>query len=208
MEEIRTTQFILASASPRRRDLLRKAGYCFEIIPSNVDESKYDTNGITSEKHTKILALAKAKDIAAKFPNAVVMGSDTVVDLDGEIIGKPDHAEHAEEITRKLFSKPHKVITGLALVCIEKSIEIVEADTTIVYPRKLTDAQIADHITNGQWEGKAGAYGIQETGDEFVDRIDGSFTNVMGLPMEMTERLLEKIGIFSNVTKNLHKREE
>jgi septum formation protein len=150
MEEIRTTQFILASASPRRRDLLRKAGYCFEIIPSNVDESKYDTNGITSEKHTKILALAKAKDIAAKFPNAVVMGSDTVVDLDGEIIGKPDHAEHAEEITRKLFSKPHKVITGLALVCIEKSIEIVEADTTIVYPRKLTEAQIADHITNGQ----------------------------------------------------------
>ena len=208
MEEIRTTQFILASASPRRRDLLRKAGYCFEIIPSNVDESKYDTNGITSEKHTKILALAKAKDIAAKFPNAVVMGSDTVVDLDGEIIGKPDHAEHAEEITRKLFSKPHKVITGLALVCIEKSIEIVEADTTIVYPRKLTEAQIADHITNGQWEGKAGAYGIQETGDEFVDHIDGSFTNVMGLPMEMTERLLEKIGIFSNVTKNLHKREE
>ncbi|MHC5146577.1 MAG: Maf family protein [Planctomycetota bacterium] len=208
MEEIRTTQFILASASPRRRDLLRKAGYCFEIVPSAVDESKYDTNGITSEKHTKILALAKAKDIAAKFPNAVVMGSDTVVDLDGEIIGKPDHAEHAEEITRKLFSKPHKVITGLALVCIEKSIEIVEADTTIVYPRKLTEAQIADHITNGQWEGKAGAYGIQETGDEFVDHIDGSFTNVMGLPMEMTERLLEKIGIFSNVTKNLHKREE
>ncbi|MHC5089922.1 MAG: Maf family protein [Planctomycetota bacterium] len=195
MEEIRTTQFILASASPRRRDLLRKAGYCFEIIPSNVDESKYDTNGITSEKHTKILALAKAKDIAAKFPNAVVMGSDTVVDLDGEIIGKPDHAEHAEEITRKLFSKPHKVITGLALVCIEKSIEIVEADTTIVYPRKLTEAQIADHITNGQWEGKAGAYGIQETGDEFVDRIDGSFTNVMGLPMELTQRLLGELGI-------------
>ena len=195
MEPVRVSQFILASASPRRRDLLRKAGYCFEIVPSGVDESKYDVNRISSEEHTKILALAKAKDVAAKFPNAIVMGSDTVVDLDGEIIGKPDDAEHAEEITRKLFSRPHKVITGLALVCIEKNIEIIEADTTLVYPRKLTDAQIADHIQNGQWQGKAGAYGIQETGDEFVDHIDGSFSNVMGLPMELTERLLGRLGI-------------
>ena len=195
MEPVRVSQFILASASPRRRDLLRKAGYCFEIVPSGVDESKYDVNGISSEEHTKILALAKAKDVATKFPNAIVMGSDTVVDLDGEIIGKPDDAEHAEEITRKLFSKAHKVITGLALVCVYKGIEIIEADTTLVYPRKLTEAQIADHIQNGQWQGKAGAYGIQETGDEFVDHIDGSFSNVMGLPMELTERLLGRLGI-------------
>ncbi|RKY03814.1 MAG: septum formation protein Maf [Planctomycetota bacterium] len=192
---MRKSQFILASASPRRRDLLRKAGYCFEIVPSDVDESAYDTNGITSEEHTQILALAKARDVALRFPNALVMGSDTVVDLGGEIIGKPDDADHAEEITRKLFSKPHKVITGLAMVCIDKGIEIVEADTTIVYPRQLTEVQIADHITNGQWQGKAGAYGIQETGDEFVDHIDGSFTNVMGLPMELTQRLLGELGI-------------
>lgn len=195
MEDIRKSQFILASASPRRRDLLTKAGYCFEIVPSNVDESAYDTENIASAEHTKVLALAKAKDVAAKFPNAIVIGSDTVVDLDGEIIGKPDDADHAEEITRKLFSRPHKVITGLAMVCIDKGIEIVEADTTIVYPRRLTEAQVADHITNGQWEGKAGAYGIQETGDEFVDHIDGSFTNVMGLPMELTERLLGQLNI-------------
>ncbi len=198
MEDIQKSQFILASASPRRRDLLAKAGYCFEIIPSAVDESAYDTDGITSEEHTKVLALAKAKDVAARFPNAVVVGSDTVVDLDGEIIGKPDDADHAEEITRKLFSKPHKVITGLAMVCIEKDIEIVESDTTVVYPRQLTEAQIAGHITNGQWQGKAGAYGIQETGDEFVERIDGSFTNVMGLPMELTERLLKRFDIWPN----------
>ena len=197
MQDIRTSQFILASASPRRRDLLRKAGYCFEIVPSGVDESKYNVNGICSEEHTKILALAKANDIAATFPNAVVMGSDTVVDLDGEIIGKPDDVTHAEEIIRKLFSRPHKVITGLAMVCIEKTIEIVEADTTVVYPRRLTEAQIAEHIINGQWQGKAGAYGIQETGDEFVERIDGSFTNVMGLPMELVKVVLGKLGIHS-----------
>jgi len=197
MEDIRKSQFILASASPRRRDLLRKAGYCFEIVPSNVDESAYGTENITSAEHTKILALAKAKDVAARFPNAVVVGSDTVVDLDGEIIGKPDDAEHAEVITRKLFSRPHKVITGLAFICVDRGIEIVDADTTIVYPRQLTETQIADHITNGQWEGKAGAYGIQETGDEFVERIEGSFTNVMGLPMERMQQLLGELGIHS-----------
>ena len=196
MEEKRS-QFILASASPRRQHLLAKAGYCFEVVPSDVDESAYDTDGVTSEDHTKILALAKAKDVAAKFPNAIVMGADTVVDLDGEIIGKPDDADHAEEITRKLFSKPHQVITGVALVCVDRNIEIVEADTTVVYPRQLTDEQIAEHIRKGDWQGKAGAYGIQETGDEFVDHIDGSFTNVMGLPMELVERLLGELGIRS-----------
>ena len=198
----------MASASPRRQHLLEKAGYRFEVIPSGVDESAYNTEGVTSEEHTKILALAKARDVATRFPSALVMGSDTVVDLDGEIIGKPDDAAHAEEITRKLFSRPHKVITGLALVSVEKDIEIVEADTTVVYPRQLTESQIAEHIRKGDWHGKAGAYGIQETGDEFVDHIEGSFTNVMGLPMEVTEQLLEKIGISLNVSKHLQKRED
>ncbi|MCI0499989.1 MAG: Maf family protein [Planctomycetales bacterium] len=194
-EYCRKSQFILASASPRRQHLLAEAGYCFEVVPSAVDESAFATKGITSEDHTKILALAKAGDVAIRFPNALVIGSDTVVDLEGEIIGKPNDAAHAEEITRKLFSRPHKVITGLALVCIEKNIEIVQADTTIVYPRRLTEAQIAEHIRKGDWQGKAGAYGIQETGDEFVDYIDGSFTNVMGLPMERIKRLLGTLGI-------------
>lgn len=195
MNEKGCVQFILASQSPRRQHLLAQAGYCFEMVPSGVDEAAFETAGMKSEQHTKILALAKAKDVANKFPDKMVLGADTVVDLDGEIIGKPDDAAHAEEITRKLFSRPHKVITGVAVVCVEKGIEIVEADTTVVYPRQLTAAQIAEHIRNGDWQGKAGAYGIRETGDEFVDHIEGSFTNVMGLPMERTQRLLEKLDI-------------
>ncbi len=198
MEEIRRSEFILASASPRRKHLLEQAGYRFDIIPSNVDEAAFSTDSVPSEEHTKILAMAKAKDVAAKFPSAVVMGADTVVDLDGEIIGKPDDAAHAEEITRKLFSRPHKVITGVALVCVDKNIEIVEADTTIVYPRQLTEEQIAEHIRKGDWQGKAGAYGIQETGDEFVDHLEGSFTNVMGLPMERVQRILAELNINPN----------
>ena len=187
--------FILASASPRRQELLHKAGYRFEIVPSGVDEEAFGTEGIDSVTLCKRLALAKANDVAARYADRFILGADTVVDADGHIIGKPDDAAHAERITRKLFSRPHKVITGIALVCRAQNIEIVEADITLVYPRQMTEAQIAAHIAGGSWRGKAGAYGIQETGDAFVERIEGSFTNVIGLPMERTEALLQTCGI-------------
>jgi len=189
-------QFVLASASPRRKELLEKAGYRFAVQPSNVDEDAFDNQGLDSVGYCSALALAKAKDVAEKFPDKPVLGADTVVDLDGLIIGKPADAAHAEEITRRLFSRPHKVITGLALAWLNKAIEIVQADTTVVYPRKLSEQQIKEHISGGLWQGKAGAYGIQETGDEFVERIEGSFTNVMGLPMELVQQLLGENNIF------------
>ncbi|MBN2512327.1 MAG: septum formation protein Maf [Sedimentisphaerales bacterium] len=192
-----STLLVLASASPRRRELLAKAGYAFRVEPSNVDEESYDKAGITSEEHCQMLALAKAREVAGRFPDLPVLGSDTVVDFDGQIIGKPADAADAERITRMLFSKPHKVITGLALIWKSKGIEIADVDTTIVYPHKLTEQQIQGHIAGGLWEGKAGAYGIQETGDEFVDRIEGSFTNVMGLPMERVECLLRRCGVLT-----------
>ena len=88
-----------------------------------------------------------------------------------------------------LFSKPHKVITGLALICKSRNLKIVEAETTVVYPKKLTDAQIAEHIKSGIWRDKAGAYSISDN-DPFVDHIDGSMTNVMGMPMELLKKLL------------------
>ena len=95
---------------------------------------------------------------------------------------------------RKLFSAPHKVITAVAIVRESCGTEIVESDSTTVYPRKLSEEQIAEHIKGKSWQDKAGAYAIQEGGDEFVERIEGSLTNVMGLPMELLEQLLEGIG--------------
>ncbi len=187
-----TKQFILASVSPRRKLLLAKAGYRFEVIGSDIDESAFGIDGVSSAEHTKQLALAKALAVGRKFRSRLVLGADTVVDFKGQIVGKPKDAADAERITQILFSGPHEVVTGVALVKIDDKIEIVETVTTTVYPRKLTAEQIAEHIRNGDWRGKAGAYGIQETGDEFVKRIEGSFTNVIGLPMELVQGLLDK----------------
>ena len=186
-------KFILASASPGRKQLLEEAGYDFETIVSGVDESIFSTEGITSAEHTRQLALAKAKDVAVRYPSRLVMGADTVVDYKGTIIGKPEDVEHAEEIIRKLFSRPHEVVTGVALVRMEDNIEIVDSAATFIYPKKLTEKQIADHIGNGKWVGKAGAYGIRETGEEFIERIEGSFTNVIGLPIELVKEMLAKV---------------
>jgi septum formation protein len=183
--DIERLPLILASASPRRKQLLTDAGYKFTVVVSQIDESVFLTENIAPAEYAKQLALAKANDVAEKCPDSIIIGADTVVDFEGQIIGKPRDARHAEEITRMLFSKPHKVITGLALICKSRNLQIVEAETTVVYPKKLTDAQIAGHIKSGIWCDKAGAYAIKENDDPFVDHIEGSMTNVMGMPMEL-----------------------
>ena len=186
---------ILASASPRRRQLLTEAGYEFTVVEPDVDESAFPTDGVDAGDYARRLALAKANSVASEYPDSIVIGADTVVDFQGQIIGKPADAGDAERITARLFSTPHKVITGVAIVSKRNDIEIIESDTTTVYPRKMTAGQIAEHIAGGSWKDKAGAYAIQETGDKFVERIEGSLTNVMGLPMELLESLLARLKI-------------
>ena len=184
---------ILASASPRRQQLLSEAGYAFTVVRPNIDESAFSTEGIKAAAYAKRLALAKAKNVAQTYPDCLVIGADTVVDFQGQIIGKPADAKDAEAITKKLFSAPHKVITGIAIVRLRDSTELVESDSTTVYPKRLTAKQIAEHIKGGSWRDKAGAYAIKETGDEFVERIEGSLTNVMGLPMGLLEQMWRSI---------------
>ena len=193
MSEQSQYSFILASVSPRRKQLLAEAGYKFTVVRPDIDESAFPVEGIEACEYAERLALAKAKDVAQKYPNSLVIGADTVVDFEGQIIGKATDAKEAEQITKKLFSKPHKVITGIAIVRLSDGIELSECDTTTVYPKRLTSEQIAEHINSESWRDKAGAYAIKENGDEFVERIEGSLTNVMGLPMELLERLLTGI---------------
>jgi len=174
---------------------LAQAGYEFTVFVLEIDESAFLAEGVNPCEYAARLALGKAKNVAAKFPDCLVIGADTVVDFDGEIIGKPKDAKEAEQITKKLFSKAHRVITAVAIVRESDGTELVESDSTTVYPRKMTAAQIADHVKGGSWRDKAGAYAIQETGDEFVEKIAGSLTNVMGLPMELLESLLAGLEI-------------
>ena len=192
MSEQRKAALILASASPRRKDLLKQAGFKFKVVPSGLDESSLKIANADPAGFAAEVALAKAVEVAGRYPAALVIGADTVVDFNGEIIGKPTDARDAERIIRLLFSAPHKVITAVAIIRIKDHTQVVETDTTTVYPKKLTNEQIADYIKTSRWQGKAGAYGIKETGDEFVERIDGSITNVMGFPMELVQRLLKK----------------
>jgi septum formation protein len=187
-----TPTIILASSSPRRRELLLKAGYKFTVCVPDVDESEFETVGIAAVEFAEKLAFAKAGSITAKFPDSLVIGADTIVDCDGLIIGKPADAADGLRITKMLFSRPHKVITGLAIIRLADGVQTVTSDITTVYPKKLSAEQIDEHIKSQAWQGKAGAYAIQENGDEFIEKIDGSFTNVMGLPMELLQDLLNK----------------
>ncbi len=185
--------FILASASPRRKELLKKAGYNFDVAVSNIDESEIPTRGLTPRQFACAAALAKANDVARRLPNKIVIAADTIADFDGEIIGKAQNAKQAEQITRKLFSKPHKVITAIAIVKKNIGLELVDYDTTTVYPKKPTETQIAEHIASKLWKDKAGAYAIQQGGDKFIDHIEGSESNVMGLSMELFEKMIKKV---------------
>lgn len=184
---------ILASSSPRRKQLLSDAGYEFKVVAADINESSFWAEHLEPCKYAKKLALAKANTVAAKYPDSLVIGADTIVDFNGQIIGKPTDAKDAERITRKLFSKAHKVITAVALVRLSDNTEIVESDTTDVHPKKLTTEQLTEHIKSESWRDKAGAYAIQENGDEFIEKIEGSLTNVMGLPMELLQQLLRGI---------------
>ena len=188
------SHIVLASASPRRKQLLAEAGYEFTVVVPDIDESTFFTENISACDYAERLALEKAKSVAAKFPKKLVVGADTIVDFDGQIIGKPADATHAEQITRKLFGSPHKVITAVAIVRLSDGIEMVESDTTDIYPKKLSDEQITNHIESGLWRDKSGAYAIKQCGDEFVERIEGSLTNVMGLPMELLQHMLKSVG--------------
>ena len=186
-------RIILASASPRRRELLKEAGIAFEAVSHRVDESLFSTENIDPASYAEKLALAKAGSVSGEFPRRLIAGADTIVDCGGKIIGKPEDAEDAERIIRLLFSRPHDVITGVALVCPMRKLEVVRSDRTRIYPYPGSDTKLREHIAGGSWAGKAGAYAVQEGGDKFIERFEGSFSNVIGMPMELFQLMLDTV---------------
>jgi septum formation protein len=186
-------QLILASGSPRRQELLREAGYVFTVHPSGVDEESFSARLAPGEV-AEHLARLKAEDVAAQFPEDVVLGADTVVEFAGQMLGKPRDAADAQRILRLLSGTIHGVITGVAVVKTSENVFLHSRVVSSVHMRPLSDQEIARYIASRQWEGKAGAYGIQDP-DPFVTRISGCPTNIVGLPMQTTAELLELAGI-------------
>lgn len=186
-------KIILASKSPRRRDLFTSLGLDFTVTVTDTDESIPD--GTPPDEAVKLLAERKARAVSASAPDSVVIGADTVVYLpEGNIIlGKPKDDEDAKRILRMLSGNTHYVYTGVAVA--EGDNCTVDAEVTAVRFRKITDVEIDDYIKTNEHADKAGAYGIQSLGGIFVDGIDGDYFNVTGMPKSLTAKLLYRHGV-------------
>jgi len=182
-------KFILASSSPRRRELLLSAGQSFNIIVADIDES-FDKS-LAPEEVVKLLAYKKAWAVYEKEKKAT-LGADTIVVKSGEILGKPKDKEEAKKMLLALSGKVHQVITGVALITDNKIVN--ESVTTFVKMNNLTDEFIENWINSGNAYDKAGAYAVQAGG--FVSKYEGSYTNIVGLPMEKVEQLLKEFSLW------------
>lgn len=179
---------ILASASPRRAELLKNILQNLEVEPSRVDESTIRAK--TPAQFAVKAAEAKAKDVAARHKNAVIIGADTIVVLGQQVLGKPKDKKDAIRILKALSGKTHRVITGLAVIDTETGKLLSHTETTKVKMKKLPLKEINDYVKTGSPLDKAGAYGIQEIEAMFVERIEGDYDNVVGLPVGALLKLL------------------
>jgi septum formation protein len=184
---------ILASTSPRRQDLLRQIGIIFRTMPSDVDEGILP--GESPEKYAVRVALDKAASVAARTDSGIVIGADTIVVVRDEVLGKPADARDAVRMLSMLSGKMHRVITGLAVVDASTSTIKTASAVTRVWFHDMAPEAIESYVATGEPLDKAGAYGIQERGALFVERIDGCYFNVVGLPLSLLADLLRDADI-------------
>lgn len=190
-------RIILASASPRRRDLLRRIGFSFTVEPSGVDESTI-SHGSHREFAMKA-ALAKALDVSGSHTEALVIGADTIVCIEDRILGKPSDRVEAEQMLMDLRGRDHEVITGVAVVRAGSLQCMVDAETTTVFFKNFRKETLERYLESGESLDKAGAYGIQGRGKILVRRIEGDYFNVVGLPLDC---LLRALSTFLDIKPN------
>jgi septum formation protein len=183
-------QIILASASLRRAEILRQVGFDFRVVPSRIEETFSDSDPVAM---AKILAYKKAKEVSSQFPEAIVLGADTIVYLDHEMLGKPENVTDAFRMLRLLSGKCHRVVTAVALIRQNSEKEAVEVENTEVKFRELSNEEIENYVDSGAPFDKAGAYGIQDQSALFVEKINGDFYNVVGLPIAKVYSALYRV---------------
>jgi nucleoside triphosphate pyrophosphatase len=189
-------KLILASASPRRAEILRNAGFAFELVAPRVDESRRANEAASAY----VLRLAEEKARAARRQlsdklargSSVIIGADTVVVIDNEILGKPSSPENASEMLRRLSGKTHEVYTGLAVLPGNGTARTAVEKTRVTFER-LNEKEIEDYVASGEPFDKAGAYAIQGKGGKFISRIEGCYFNVMGLPLARLNTMLRDL---------------
>jgi len=185
-------RLILASQSPRRRQLMTEAGYEFEVIVPNDSAESGICSGESAMEMVARLGRQKAEDVASRIEAGIVIGCDTAVECNGQVLGKPQDHDHAEQMLRLLRGREHYVHSGLCLW--ERPANRIElaTDTTTLLMSEISDQQLKDYLDGDQWIGKAGAFGYQDrTG--WLEIKQGSESNVVGLPMELLKRLLTAI---------------
>ncbi len=185
-QDSQSPKLILASASPRRAELLRNAGIEFTIVPAHISEVRrpQEVAGIFVQR----MAREKAGVIAKQFPGQFVLGADTEVIVDGEVLGKPADVADAARMLRLLSGRSHLVTTGVTLI--GNRVEDTRSETTVVTFAELSHDEICDYVGSGEPMDKAGAYGIQGVASRWVKRLDGCYFNVVGLPVPLVYRML------------------
>jgi septum formation protein len=188
----RDDELILASASPRRAELLRQIGIPFRQVVSGVDEDLQDP--AEPDQHVRTLSRRKAEDVAGRMSSGIVLGADTIVVLDEHILEKPADEKQAAEMLAMLSGRTHEVYTGLTLIDAARSESVSHVEVTEVTFRELTSEEIDAYVATGEPLDKAGAYGIQERGALLVSGIRGCYFNVVGLPLAGLMRVLDGLG--------------
>jgi septum formation protein len=190
----RKTRLVLASRSPRRREMLERAGYEVEVVfplgDETLPESESDPHRIATA-----LAVRKARSVWLKRKDGIILGADTITVLEGEVLGKPDDTEDARRILRKLAGTKHSVITGICLINAATGEAVCASEETGVEMKPMTDSEIEEYVLTGEAMGASGAYRIQESGDRFIAEIEGSFSNVVGLPLGLVGELIKRLGL-------------
>lgn len=180
----------LVSNSPQRQQLLREAGYTFQTVPPAFDEPQPMDAHLPAAQCAQSLAYYKAASVADRLRDHLLLGADTIVVVGDQILGKPTDRDDARRMLQRLARQPHDVITGVALLAPGCDYRVIADDVTHVYMRPIDDAQLEAYLETNAWQDKAGGYGLQAGADAFVERIDGSYSNVIGLPLELLARLL------------------
>lgn len=181
-------KLVLASASPRREEILKKLNLKFTIVPAKIEEDSFDA--ADPVELVKTLALEKAKTVSKLVEDVLIIAADTVVVQNGQILGKPEDELEAKKMLRQLSSKQHQVITGLTVLNSQTEASLVEYNITDVTMGKISEKEIENYISTGEPLDKAGAYAIQGFGGLFIKEIKGSYYSVMGLPIHQLKELL------------------